>query len=218
MANLYSDVTLSILRRATALATLVALTLGSPPAAAQTATRTAINAPGTGDVLQGSVNIRGTVSAQSFLSAELAFAYANDPSNTWFTFAEGLQPGVDVELAIWDTRVISDGDYLLRLRLNTLDGTVEDAMIDVQVRNYTSASVPLPVPTLTDRPSLQLETPISVRATPTLVRVDPSTPTPLPANTASLSPTTVFGGFSRGAMAIAAAFLIVGVLLIRRRR
>jgi len=218
VARLPSRGTISIVRHGIlAAAAAVVFAAGFKPALGQAGTTVVIASPGEGDVLQGTLGIRGTAMAEAFVSAELAFAYSTNPANVWFTISEIFQPIVDAELGIWDTTGISDGDYILRLRLITADGAGKDAFVSVQVRNYTTASVIVPTASPTSPPLLQIGTPVVVRATPTIVRTSPLTATPLPANTASLTATDVFWGFLRGGLAVAAACVIVGALLVRRR-
>jgi len=217
MARLYPDRIIAAIRCSMLLVALLACAAFMQSAAAQGAGTVAIVSPQRGDILQGAVPIRGTASAESFLSAELTFAYAADTTDTWFALGEILQPLVDAELTVWDTTSVSDGDYVLRLRVNTSAGTVEEALVEVHVRNYTSAALLTPAASPSSPPSLQIEPPVIVHASPTAVRSARSTPTPLPANKASLSAAAIMSGFSRGALAVVAVCLVVGVLLIRRR-
>jgi len=69
-----------------------------------------ISAPVAGQKLQGKVDIIGTTDVPNFASAELAFTYASDPTDNWFTIQALSQPVLDSVLAVWDTSFISDGD------------------------------------------------------------------------------------------------------------
>lgn len=184
---------------------------------AQGGATTTFTSPQDGENLLGLIEIRGTLSADSFLSGELAFAYAADPTDTWFTIAEVHAPVIDNVISTWDTTAVSDGEYRLRLRMNTLDGTVHEAIVAVQVHNYTSATMQTSVPSPTSPPLLIIDTPVVLAATPTLPRPEVPTSTPLPANSAALTPADVLGGFSRGAIAVLAIFLLFGVLRARTR-
>jgi len=199
------------------LVAISALASGTRSALAQTSATILIASPGDGDVLQGAVPVRGAVSSATFLSAELAFAYAHDPTNTWYTIMEIYAPVEDAELGVWDTNLISDGEYVLRLRVSEANGTIEEVVVHVQIRNYTDASMPPSEISPTSPPLVQVDKPVFVQASPTVTRVDPETPTPLPVNAASVTATEVLTGFSRGALAVVAACLLVGVLLLRRR-
>jgi hypothetical protein len=65
---------------------------------------------------------------------------------------------------------------------------------------------------------MQVDTPVVIQGSPTTgVIAAAITPTPLPSNPASLTPTAVLGGFWRGALAVMAACLLMAVMLLRRR-
>jgi hypothetical protein len=205
------------------IAALVALSVLVPsqalsPVLAQTGTTAQITSPTEGDILRGEVRIRGTAAGAAFSSAEISFAYIDDVTGTWFRIAELLVPVEDGELWVWNTSSISDGEYMLRLKLVNLDGTQQEARVRIQVRNYTQAIVVTPTQEPTSQPPLQVDTPVFIQPSPTAaVIVAPMTPTPLPANPAALTPEAIFGGFWRGALAVLAACLLVGVTILRRR-
>jgi hypothetical protein len=190
-----------------------------PRVAAQTGTTTLITSPTDGDILQGEVRIRGTAAGAAFSSAELSFAYIDDVTETWFRLAELLVPVEDGDLWAWNTTSVSDGEYLLRLKLVNLDGTQQEARVRIQVRNYTEAIVVTPTQEPTIQPPMQVDTPVVIEpsATAAVVVLPVVTPTPLPANPAALTPAAIFGGFWRGALAVLAACLLVAVMILRRR-
>jgi hypothetical protein len=176
----------------------------------------AITSPAVGQVLQGQVAIRGTSEVPNFASAELAFAYAGDQTNTWFVIQTTAQPVVNDVLAGWDTSTISDGDYVLRLRVTLQDGTLQEVTVPVRISNYTA--LPTPTPTVTPtQPALQIPTPILVAATATPTTPAISPPTPLPPNPAEITQAEIYRNLRRGALVIAAVFVAVAVLLRLRR-
>lgn len=187
------------------------------PARAQAATMVQISSPTSGEVLHGSVEILGSLGGPAFLSGELAFAYAGDSSDTWFVITDVYEPVIEAPIATWNTLRISDGDYRLRLQLHMLDGTSAETIVEVQVRNYTAATVLTPAQVPTNVPLLQVGTPVKMVISPTVSTIEQSTPTPLPANTAALNTGAIFAGLWRGAMAVIAVCVLVGVLLIKRR-
>jgi hypothetical protein len=145
-------------------------------------------------------------------------AYTDDPTETWFRLAELLVPVEDGELWAWNTNSVSDGEYLLRLKLVNLDGTQQEARVRIQVRNYTEAIVVTPTQEATSQPPMQVDTPVVIQPSQTAaVIVAPITPTLLPANPAALTPGAILGGFWRGALAVLAACLLVAVMILRRR-
>src|SRR5512141_1031538 len=96
---------------------------------AQDASSVAITSPAPGDVLRGQVNIIGSTNAPDFVSAELDFAYASDATGTWFPIQALSQPVFDSPLYTWDTTTITDGNYILRLRIFLGDGSVQEVTV-----------------------------------------------------------------------------------------
>jgi len=177
---------------------------GTPSASAEPAL--SIRLPVAGQAVQGTVSIEGNSSVPGFVSAELAFAYTGDPTGTWFLIAEASQPVQDGVLAQWDTGVITDGDYNLRLRVLLQNGNhLETHVPGLRVRNYTpvETDTPTPVtPTLTQVPG---ETPV---VTPT--REIRPTPTPLPPNPAEVTSDNILDSLGKGALAILGLFALFG--------
>lgn len=185
---------------------------------AQTGTTAQITSPTNGDILRGEARVRGTAAGAAFSSAELSFAYVDDPTGTWFRLAELLVPVENGDLWTWNTTSVSDGEYLLRLKLVNLDGTLQEAQVRIQVRNYTEPIVVTPTQEPTSQPPLQVDTPVVIQPSPTAAAITaPMTPTRLPANPAALTPGAILGGFWRGALVVLAACVLVGVTILRRR-
>ncbi len=188
--------------------------------AAQTAPPLAITAPAPGELLRGQVTITGSLEVPSFASAELGFAYAADPTGTWFTLQEFSEPVANSTLAVWDTTSITDGDYILRLRVDFEDGTFQEVTVPVKVGNEVlPTATPLP-PTPTSTPeevSVLVPTPFLLAASPTPTEVPRPTPTPLPPNPVSLRQNEIYASLGRGALVILGLFALAG-LIIRLRR
>ena len=193
----------------------------SIPVAAQQPAAPAITSPADGQLLQGQVSVRGSTDIPDFSSSELAFAYASETNaSTWFVIQTASLPVANDVIALWDTTSISDGDYLLRLRVILLDGGFQDAMIKVQVRNYTPTATPSPAVTPTEPPVVKIPTAIIIAASntpvqPTVVVV--TTPTALPANPVGVTPGEVYEGFWRGALGVGLVVLLFAVLVRLRR-
>ncbi len=177
-----------------------------------------ITSPQPGDVLRGQVEIVGNMNVPNFASAELAFSYAaSDSANSWFTIQTFPQPVQDPTMAIWDTTSLTDGDYVLRLRVILQDGTSQDvAVSDLKIRND------LPLPTETPTETLFFSLPISSPVSASTVQ--PVTPlptfpssTPLPANPASVTTSSIYGTFARGGLATLVLFIIFSLLLRLRK-
>jgi hypothetical protein len=187
-----------------------------------------ISAPVAGQTLSGQVSVVGTADAPNFASAELAFAYAADPTGTWFPLARLTQPVQEAILAAWDTTQISDGEYSLRLRVYSQDGTFQDFTVTgLQVRNSappaTSTSVPATSQPVEVVPASTEESPLVVESAPaptvTPIPVSPSgpTPAPLPANPAALRVDQINFYLIRGALLALALFIVLGLFLRLRR-
>lgn len=167
----------------------------------------AITSPIAGQAIQGAVEVRGTLSLEPFQRAELQFAYADDPTGTWFLIAEFDQPVGEGVLAVWDTSAITDGVYHLRLVVQGGDGVVVEARVDnLRVRNYTPVETPTPLPS-----------PVPT-ATLTPTRTPVPTPTaPLP-NPVEVGRDVVYLSLGRGALFSVLSLLLFGFLLWLRRR
>jgi hypothetical protein len=174
-----------------------------------------VASPQPGEELRGRVEIRGNMDVPNFSSAELAFAYASDPTDTWFTIEVFLQPVAELTLTVWDTTLLTDGDYKLRLRVFLLDGTTQEVMVpDVKIRND--------APPVTQTPELAQSVPsTSSRPTPTLQPGPPDisfpTPTALSPNPASLTASSVYSTFGRGVLVVLLTYAFIA-LIIRLRR
>jgi hypothetical protein len=124
----------------------------------------------------------------------------------------------DSPLYTWDTTVITDGSYILRLRVYLNDGTFREVTVPVTVQNDVQPATPTPVPTSTpEEELLPVPTPFLLASSPTPTEMPRSTPTPLLPNPVALDQTTVFSSFGRGALVILGMFALAGLLLRIRR-
>jgi len=170
-----------------------------------------IFSPQPGEILRGQVEIRGDMNLPAFSSAELAFAYASAP-DAWFTIRSFSAPPQDALLTVWDTTLLTDGDYVLHLRVTLQDGASQDALIsDLKIRNDeipaspTASAAAEITPTQTDAPAPTLQSFTPTPIFPTL--------TPLPANPVIVTSTNIFSALMRGALVVLAltafAFLVL---------
>jgi hypothetical protein len=167
-----------------------------------------IASPRTGEVLQGTVTIQGTLAAPGFRSLELSFAYAGAPGDTWFPIGEIDQPVVSGALMTWDTTTLTDGDYDLRAVAHLADGSSPTIRVNrLRVRNYT------PI----EKAAAQTS-PIATAVPPTDVDLIP-TLAPLAVNPASVSWAELEDSLKIGALTAAGVFVLLGLYrLIRGRR
>ena len=179
---------------------------GTDPLTNLTPVPPGITAPLAEATLSGIVTISGSAPNRW----ELAFAYRNDPTGTWFPLAASSDPLTGDLLPAWDTTLITDGLYTLRLRVFTAD-SFQDFLIDIRIRNYSPTETPTPAGTATPTPTASL-TPLP-SATPTITYTPALSPTPLPTNPAVLPTSQIGLHVGKGALAVAAIFAFFGVLL-----
>jgi hypothetical protein len=177
----------------------------------------AITSPAPDELLRGQVTVTGKVEFPSFLSAGLDFAYASNPTDTWFNIQTFSQPMTDSTLAVWDTTTITDGDYILRLRVNFEDGSFQEVTVPIKIGNDVLPT-PTPEPTVTPEPeTILIPTPFLLAASPTPTALPRPTPTPLPPNPVSLGQNQIYASLGRGALVILGLFALAG-LIVRVRR
>jgi hypothetical protein len=185
--------------------------------AAQDSPPVAITSPASGDILRGPVNIIGSTDAPNFVSAQLDFSYASDSTGTWFPLQTLSQSVFDSPLYTWDTTTVTDGDYILRLRVFIADGSVQEVSVPIMLQNDT-APTPTLVPTAApDEVTVLIPTPFLLAASPTPTELPRPTPTPLPANPVSLQQNQIYWSLGRGALVILGLFAFAG-LIVRFRR
>ena len=181
---------------------------------AQTAVPT-LSSPLAGQVLRGKVEIVGNLDVPNFSSAELEFQYASDSAGNWFNIQTFSQPIKDAPLAVWDTTLLTDGGYNLRLRVFLLDGSFQDVHVsNIKIGN----DMPLPTdtPTITVTPSSTIPPPTSTPLPDTFTNVFPS-PTPLTENPVAVTTSSIYSNFGRGALITIGLFILFSLLLRFRR-
>ena len=171
-----------------------------------------ITSPKSGQAVQGIIAIQGNSAIKNFVSAEIEFAYSYNPTNTWFPIQASQEAVKDNLLAEWDTTTITDGVYTLRLKVGTMDGHEYQVTISgLRVRNYTPIETDTPGAPGMDRATLATST---VSPTPTPLQ---PTPTLLPTNPAEFSVSEIGQSLGRGAIAVLAFFILLGLYLGFRR-
>ncbi len=179
----------------------------------------AIDSPAGGEALQGLVRISGSANPDGFSAFELSFRFTGDDRGAWFLIAEGNSPVEEGELAEWDTFLITDGDYDLRLAVSQAGGGLLEATVEgLRVRNYSAVetSTPTPIPSPTASPTVDPTAdfvPPTVTPTPTEAgsAPPPATLTPLPTNPAQISGGEISYSLARGAAGVLAAFILLGM-------
>lgn len=193
------------------------LLLASLLIAAQDSPAVAITSPASDALLRGQVTITGRLDVPVFSSAQLDFAYVSDPTGTWFNLQTFSQPMPDSTLAVWDTTSITDGNYVLRLRVVLEDGTFEEAILPVRIGNDVLPTETAAATATPESETVLIPTPFLLAASPTPTRLPRPTPTVLPTNSVSLGRNQVYASLGRGALVILGLFALAGLILRVRR-
>jgi hypothetical protein len=176
----------------------------------QSTDKPGITSPQDGQVLQGSVIISGSSQIEGFQSASIAFAYDADPTSSWFLLNESVEPIEGGELTLWDTTIISDGNYRLRLSVKLEDGTLRETMIKgLRIRNYSLIETATPEPVMLVIE--QTSTPVIATRTPM------STPDALPPNPILVTHQKIQATVMQGIFITLAVFGVVGFYLALKK-
>ncbi|OGN90369.1 MAG: hypothetical protein A2Y88_14205 [Chloroflexi bacterium RBG_13_48_10] len=207
--------------------TVMAMWKSQPRLQMDAASSASIETPIAGQAVQGSVVVKGRTGTEGFQSFEVDFSYKDDPTNTWFLIQEGTAPIQEGVLAVWDTTIITDGEYTLRLLVTLMDGAqVEVLVSDLRLRNYSPIETDTPSPTpfyVTLAPGIPA-VPSTAEHTPTPTPTPyPMTPTPLPTNPAVITSSQMVltlgkgAAFSIGLLALLGAYLGVRSIVHKNR-
>ena len=180
------------------------------------ATDVSITSPQPGEILRGRVEIAGNMDVPNFASAELSFSYP-DSTVSWFIIQSFTQPVKDPIIAVWDTTLVTDGEYDLHLRVNLQDGSMQDAIVTgLKIQNDAPTATATLAVTATPEFFTTAPPPtMTLRPAPTL-QTFPS-PTPLPANPAAVIPSSIYMNFGRGALIAFVLFLFFSLILRLRK-
>ena len=168
--------------------------------------------PRAGEAVIGLTEISGVTGLPGFQRVEVEYCYTNDPKNTWFLIAEedkSVNPG---KIADWDTSLISDGIYDLRVTVFFADGTSQSTTVPgVRVRNYS------PVETSTPQDPGKIAASLTPEATAVPTRTPRPTPVPLSLNPAVLTRADLNASMLRGAGVGLGFFILFGIYWITKR-
>jgi len=171
-----------------ALIILISLTLlGSAHAAPlpQGADIAQITAPTEGQALAGLVTISGSANHPEFARYELAYGPDPNPNDAWQPFAEGKQPVENGTLGTWNTSVIADGQYALRLRVIRKDSNYSEGFVrGLKVSNSGPVGTPTSIPPAPTFPAEAATLPAEETAQPISTVMVEQPPTSIPEATA----------------------------------
>ena len=180
-----------------------------------------ITSPAQNETVVGVVNITGAASHPQFARYEIAFAYDPNPTDTWFE----IQPSSETQvaeglLAAWDTTGITDGAYMIRLRVYSSDSAtpLESIIRGIKIQNTapptaaptSTREAASPTPTL----SLPTATPALTIAPSPFPVVSPVSPSSFPS--LDLSPYT--SAFCNGVYLTFGIFVFLGLYAVLRDR
>jgi len=172
------------MKRSSFVLLLIGILLAALPARGAHAQPTGqITSPRDRAAVRGLVPIEGSATHPDFQKYEIHYGPEPNPGDQW-TPIQGSPftvPVVQGRLGLWDTTIIPDGLYSLRLRVVRLDGNYEEYFVrSIQVSNASPTETPTPRATPT--PAAPTDTP---QPTSTVVIAVPTvlSPTPKPSST-----------------------------------
>lgn len=171
--------------------------------------------PTPGKALQGTIMISADINVEGFISAEVSFSYTNDLRDTWFLIQEIQELAEDDMIAEWDTTIITDGEYTLRLTVITEQDQYISYVTGLRVRNYTPIETSTPTPISPQETANTLSPLRTTTETSTQVSL---TPTPLPPNPAQLTTDDVTMSVGIGVALAVGTLILFGIYLFLRNR
>ncbi len=115
-----------------------------------------ITSPTDGQTLNGLVTITGSADHPEFSRWELAYGPDPNPNDAWQPFASGNQPVHNDTIGTWNTGVIADGGYMLRLRVVRKDSNYDEAFVrGLKVSNTAPIGTPTSIPPAATFPAEQ---------------------------------------------------------------
>ncbi len=183
-----------------------------------------ITSPRDRAAVRGLVPVEGSATHPQFQKYEVHFGPEPNPGDEWSPLAGSpfTVPVVQGRLGLWDTTIIPDGVYSLRLRLVRLDGNYDEYFVrGIQVLNAapTETATPRPSPTASEPTETPSPTPTVVIGVPTVASPTPRpTATPLPTLPPTATPEpldlpfqSISDAACKGAGFTLAVFLAVGL-------
>jgi hypothetical protein len=148
-----------------------------------------ITSPRDRAAVRGLVPIEGSATHAQFQKYEIHYGPQPNPGDQWTPIGGSpfTVPVVQGRLGLWDTSVIPDGVYSLRLRIVRVDGNYDEYYVrGIQVSNTFPTDTPTPRATPTEAPPTDTPAPTS-----TVVIGVPTVASPTPRPTATELPTAL---------------------------
>jgi len=192
--------------------------------------RLEITSPEMGQEVRGLVPIIGSASIPDFEFYKVEFGIGPNPTE-WAVIGElHQQPAINQQLEVWNTLALPDGNYSLKVTAVKLDGNWQEFVVrNIIIANHRPTSTPTPTATPTSPPTPTTTSPPPTRAaTPTPIIITPQAPlaqaTPTPTlnapvqrNDLPVDPTGWGESFLMGGAAMAAIFVLLGIVFGIRR-
>jgi hypothetical protein len=160
-----------------------------------------VDVPFEGDTVRGVVGIAGSTDIEGFKSSEVFFGFS--PESEWFSIGLQKEPVSNKVIANWDTTVITDGIYRIKVVVNKSDGRqVETIVNNIQVSNYTFSRV--------EADQVQNGSNSSV---PDYIAGSIATATAFPPNEAAVSKDDLIASIKDGIFWVIGIFLVTGIYL-----
>jgi hypothetical protein len=170
--------------------------------------------------------IKGTATHPNFWKYEIHYAPEPNPTDQWIVLGVHEVQVIDGRLETWDTTLVPDGTYSLRLRVVRKDGNYDEYYVrQISVANVQPTETPTATPT-------REATPIPLPPTPTVIIEQPPTATPRPTPTPgpageptkpqkgkglNITAQALSRAFLYGAGGTMGLFLLMGILTTLRR-
>lgn len=185
---------------------------GAPPLQVATiAPSIFIQSPREGQALQGVEIIEGKIRGEGFVAGKISFSYTSSTAEepTWFFIADILPLSEDSSQTSfsvqWDTALITDGNYNLRLVAQYQGkASIFELIPNLRIRNHSPVETSTPLPAETGAAAL-------LTPTATFEAVLKNTPSTLPDNPVVLKSTSLSRALLAGGIAVAALFLVGGI-------
>ncbi len=214
-----------------ALIILISLALLSPVQAApllQGSDIAQITSPTEGQALSGLVTISGSANHPEFARWELAYGPDPNPNDAWQPFAEGKTPVDNGTIGTWNTSVVADGQYALRLRVIRKDSNYSESFVrGLKVSNSGPVGTPTSIPpastfpaeaaTLPAEGTVQPQATVTVEQPPTSVPEVTAAPNATPRPTATSRTASPLAGLDFGqfgSACVSGMALTLGLFLI----
>jgi flagellar biogenesis protein FliO len=108
-----------------------------------------ITAPTDGQAVNGIITISGSASHPDFERYELAYGPDPNPNDAWQNFAGNNQQVSNNTLGSWNTNVVADGTYIIRLRVIRHDSNYNEAFVrGIKVSNQQPIGTPTSIPVI----------------------------------------------------------------------